>query len=156
MGWRSRAAGSSTSGQLIGDDNAFEEPGWGLGWAWDDFAFGYGAPVGALQYNENQVELMIGPGQEARRPRRHPGDADQRRPEIDHRVTTVAAGPERTRIDLRRVQGSDILIVKGEVALGSATLTDYAAILDPTRTYLNAMRIAFRERGVNIEDADGH
>ena len=24
-------------GHLIGDDNAFAEPGWGLGWAWDDF-----------------------------------------------------------------------------------------------------------------------
>ena len=25
-------------GQLIGDDNAFAEPGWGFGWAWDDLA----------------------------------------------------------------------------------------------------------------------
>ena len=52
-------------GQLIGDDNAFAEPGWGFGWAWDDLSLGYGAAVGALQYNENQVELLIGPGLEA-------------------------------------------------------------------------------------------
>ena len=58
-------ASAAIGGQLIGDDNAFAEPGWGLGWAWDDLALGYGAAVGALQYNENQVELLIGPGLEA-------------------------------------------------------------------------------------------
>ena len=53
------------TGHLIGDDNAFEEPGWSPGWAWDDLAFGYGAAASALQYHENQVELLIGPGREA-------------------------------------------------------------------------------------------
>ena len=53
------------NGYLIGDDNAFEEPGWSPGWAWDDLAFGYGAAASALQYNENQVELLIGPALEA-------------------------------------------------------------------------------------------
>jgi D-alanyl-D-alanine carboxypeptidase/D-alanyl-D-alanine-endopeptidase (penicillin-binding protein 4) len=138
------------SGQLIGDDNAFEEPGWGLGWAWDDFAFGYGAQVSALQYNENQVELMIGPGQEAGARGVILVTPTGSGLTIDHRVTTVAAG-EPNRINLRRVPGSDVLVVEGQVALGSATLTEYAAILDPTRTYLNAMRIAFRRQGVNVE-----
>ncbi|HET9704723.1 MAG TPA: D-alanyl-D-alanine carboxypeptidase/D-alanyl-D-alanine-endopeptidase [Vicinamibacterales bacterium] len=138
------------SGHLIGDDNAFEEPGWGLGWAWDDFAFGYGAQVSALQYNENQVELMIGPGQEAGARGVILVTPTGSGLTIDHRVTTVAAG-EPNRINLRRVPGSDVLVVEGQVALGTATLTEYAAILDPTRTYLNAMRIAFRRQGVNIE-----
>ena len=138
------------SGQLIGDDNAFEEPGWGLGWAWDDFAFGYGAQVSALQYNENQVELMIGPGQEAGARGVILVTPTGSGLTIDHRVTTAAAG-EPNRINLRRVPGSDVLVVEGQVALGSPTLTEYAAILDPTRTYLNAMRIAFRRHGVNVE-----
>lgn len=138
------------SGHLIGDDNAFEEPGWGLGWAWDDFAFGYGAQVSALQYNENQVELMIGPGQEAGARGVILVTPTGSGLTIDHRVTTVAAG-EPNRINLRRVPGSDVLVVEGQVAVGTATLTEYAAILDPTRTYLNAMRIAFRRQGVNVE-----
>ena len=53
-------------GQLIGDDNAFAEPGWGVGWAWDDLSLGYGAAVGALQYNENEVELLVGDASKAR------------------------------------------------------------------------------------------
>jgi len=138
------------NGHLIGDDNAFEEPGWGLGWAWDDIAFGYGAAVGALQYHENQVELLIGPGQEAGGRAiisvSPPGSGLT----IDHRVITAAAG-EPNRINLLRVPGSNVLNVVGQVALGSPTVTEYAAVMNPTQVYLNAMRVAFARHGVNLE-----
>ena len=136
-------------GYLIGDDNAFEEPGWGLGWAWDDLAQGYGAPASALQYNENQVELLIGPGLE-------PGARaiiSMSPPNgfvIDHQVVTTAAG-EPNRIQLLRVPGSMTLTVRGQVAAGSPPVTEYAAVENPTQAYLNAMRVAFGRHGVTIE-----
>jgi D-alanyl-D-alanine carboxypeptidase/D-alanyl-D-alanine-endopeptidase (penicillin-binding protein 4) len=138
------------TGYLIGDDNAFEEPGWGLGWAWDDLAFGYGAAVSALQYHENQVALLVGPGLEAGA---HavisvspPGSGLT----IDHQVTTAAAG-EASRITLLRPPGTDLLTVIGQVALGSPAITEYAAVDNPTQVYLNALRVAFGRHGVTIE-----
>ena len=140
----------TVNGHLIGDDNAFEEPGWGLGWAWDDLAFGYGAAVSALQYNENQVELLVGPGLEAGARGiisvSPPGSGLT----VDHQVVTVAPG-EPSRLTLLRRPGSELLTVSGQVALGSAPLTEYAAVDNPTQVYLNAMRVAFRRHGVNIE-----
>jgi D-alanyl-D-alanine carboxypeptidase/D-alanyl-D-alanine-endopeptidase (penicillin-binding protein 4) len=138
------------TGHLIGDDNAFEEPGWSPGWAWDDLAFGYGAAASALQYNENQVELLIGPGLEAGGRAiisvSPPGSGLV----IDHQVTTAAAG-EPNRITLLRTPGSQLLTVSGAIALGSAPVTEYAAVDNPTEVYLNALRIAFGRHGVNIE-----
>ena len=138
------------TGHLIGDDNAFEEPGWSPGWAWDDLAFGYGAAASALQYNENQVELLIGPGLHtggrAIISVSPPGSGLV----IDHQVTTTAAG-EPNRITLLRTPGSALLTVSGHVALGSAPITEYAAVDNPTQVYLNAMRVAFGRHGVNIE-----
>jgi serine-type D-Ala-D-Ala carboxypeptidase/endopeptidase (penicillin-binding protein 4) len=146
------------NGYLIGDDNAFEEPGWGPGWAWDDLAFGYGAAASALQYNENQVELLIGPGLEAGSRGIISVSPAGSGLTIDHRVTTVAAG-QPNRITLHRTPGAEILIVAGEVALGSKPFTEYAAVDNPTQVYLNAMRVAFHRHGVNIErtplDIDG-
>lgn len=148
----------TVNGYLIGDDNAFEEPGWAPGWAWDDLALGYGAPVSALQYNENQVELLIGPGLEAGSRGVISVSPAGSGLTIDHQVTTVAAG-QPNRIALRRTPGSDLLTVSGEVALGSAPFTEYAAVDNPTQVYLNAMRVAFHRQGVNIErtplDIDG-
>ena len=54
-------------GRLIGDDNVVDggasEPwaGLGDGWAWNDLAFGFATPGGALQYRENVVELIVEP-----------------------------------------------------------------------------------------------
>jgi D-alanyl-D-alanine carboxypeptidase/D-alanyl-D-alanine-endopeptidase (penicillin-binding protein 4) len=148
----------TVNGYLIGDDSAFEEPGWAPGWAWDDLAFGYGAPATALQYNENQVELLIGPGLEAGSRGIISMSPAGSGLTINHQVTTVAAGRP-NRISLQRTPGSDLLTVSGEVALGSAPLTEYAAVDNPTQVYLNAMRVAFHRHGVNIErtplDIDG-
>ena len=137
------------NGYLIGDDNAFEEPGWAPGWAWDDLAFGYGAAASALQYNENQVELMIGPGIEVGSRAVISVSPSGSGITVDHRATTAAPG-QPNRIALHRTPGSDMLTVSGEVALGSAAITEYASVDNPTNVYLNAMRVAFHRRGVNI------
>ena len=138
------------TGHLIGDDNAFEEPGWSPGWAWDDLASGYGAAASALQYHENQVELLIGPGREAGARAiisvSPPGSGLI----VDHQVTTGVAG-EPNRIMLLRTPGSQLLTVTGHVALDSTPITEYAAVDNPTQVYLNAMRVAFGRQGVNIE-----
>ncbi len=137
------------SGQLIGDDNAFAEPGWGLGWSWDDFAFGYGAPVGALQYNENQVELTIGPGMDAGSRAiisvSPPGSGLT----LDHQVVTAPAGAE-SRISLERVPGTAVLTIRGQVAAGAAAVRETAAVPNPTIFYLNALRDALSRHGITI------
>jgi D-alanyl-D-alanine carboxypeptidase/D-alanyl-D-alanine-endopeptidase (penicillin-binding protein 4) len=138
------------NGYLIGDDNAFEEPGWGLGWAWDDLAFGYGAAVSALQYNENQVELLVGPGLEAGARAVISVSSPGSGLTIDHQVTTAAAG-EASLITLLRPPGTDRLTVSGQVALGSPAITQFAAVDNPTQVYLNALRVAFGRHGVTIE-----
>ena len=140
----------TVNGHLIGDDNAFEEPGWGLGWAWDDLAFGYGAAASALQYHENQVELVVGPGLEAGARAIISVSPAGSGLTIDHQVTTVAPG-EPARLTLLRRPGSEMLTVSGQVALGSPPVTEYAAVDNPTQVYLNAMRVAFGRHGVNIE-----
>jgi serine-type D-Ala-D-Ala carboxypeptidase/endopeptidase (penicillin-binding protein 4) len=136
------------SGQLIGDDNAFAEPGWGLGWAWDDFVFGYGSPVGALQFNENQVELQIGPALDGGRAILSVSPTASGLT-IDHRVVTAPAGAE-SRISFERIPGSLVLTVSGQVAAGSAPITETAAVPNPTMFYLNALDEALSRHGIVV------
>lgn len=136
-------------GQLIGDDNAFAEPGWGVGWAWDDLVVGYGAAVGALQYNENQIELLVGPGVAAGDRAiisvSPPGSGIV----LSHAVTTVAEG-QPSRISLERAPGSNLLTVSGQIAVGAQAITEYAAAPNPTVLYLNALREALARNGVFV------
>lgn len=137
------------SGHLIGDDNAFAEPGWGLGWSWDDFALGYGAPVSALQYNENQVELLVGPGLEAGARAiisvSPPGSGLT----LDQQVVTAPAGAL-NRLTLERIPGTSVLVVRGQVAIGAPPIRDTAAVPNPTIFYLNALREALSRHGIVV------
>ncbi|MGE3277432.1 MAG: D-alanyl-D-alanine carboxypeptidase/D-alanyl-D-alanine-endopeptidase [Vicinamibacterales bacterium] len=137
------------NGRLIGDDRAFAEPGWGAGWAWDDLQYGYAAPVGALQYHENAVEVTVGPGM-------GPGNRAIITTApfgsgliVDHDVVTVPESGE-TKITLSRVPGTIFLGVHGTVVTGSAPVTLSAAVDNPTRLYLNALREALARHGVFV------
>ncbi|MDP2055810.1 MAG: D-alanyl-D-alanine carboxypeptidase/D-alanyl-D-alanine-endopeptidase [Acidobacteriota bacterium] len=150
--WAGRLAANGVrviTGRLIGDDNAFAEPGWGLGWSWDDFAFGYGAPVSALQFNENQVELSVGPGMAAGSLAIITVSPSGSGLTLDRDVVTAAAG-EPSRISLERDPGSSVLKVRGQVALGAAPLAATAAVPNPTVFYLNAVREALLRHGIVI------
>jgi D-alanyl-D-alanine carboxypeptidase/D-alanyl-D-alanine-endopeptidase (penicillin-binding protein 4) len=136
-------------GQLIGDDSAFAEPGWGFGWSWDDLSLGYGAAVGALQYNENQVEVMIGPGLEAGGRAILNVSPPASGIILNHDVTTVAEG-QPSRVTLLRIPGSNILTVSGQVAIGSPAITEIAAVPNPTIMYLTALREALARNGVFV------
>jgi len=47
------------SGNIVGDDNAFDEIHLGEGWEWDDLTFWYGAEISALSFNDNCVDFRL-------------------------------------------------------------------------------------------------
>ena len=46
-------------GNVIGDDSFYLDEPYGASWAWDDLQWLYGAPVSALSFNDNAVELTM-------------------------------------------------------------------------------------------------
>jgi D-alanyl-D-alanine carboxypeptidase/D-alanyl-D-alanine-endopeptidase (penicillin-binding protein 4) len=137
------------NGNLIGDDNAFEEPGWGVGWAWDNLQYGYGAPASALQFNENQIDVMIGPGM-APGSRAIIGTSPAGSGlVVDHAVSTAAAAAETT-LDIARIPGTPLLAVRGQIAADAKPATMTAAVDNPTRFYLTALREALARNGIFV------
>ena len=136
-------------GHVVGDDNAVAEPGWGLGWSWDDLSLGYGAPIGALQYNENQIEVIVGPGMapgaRAIVSTSPPGSGILVAPA----VTTADAGAE-SRVEIARRPGTSFLDVRGQVAADARPMSILASVDNPTRLYLNAFRDALARYGIFV------
>lgn len=46
-------------GNVVGDDSYFLDEPYGTDWGWDDLQWPYGAPVSALSFNDNSVELTL-------------------------------------------------------------------------------------------------
>jgi D-alanyl-D-alanine carboxypeptidase/D-alanyl-D-alanine-endopeptidase (penicillin-binding protein 4) len=136
-------------GHLIGDDSAFVEPGWGSGWSWEDLVNGYGAPIGALQYHENEVELWVGPGMTQGAPAIIAMSPAGSGLQVDNQATTGAAD-QPTRITTERVPGTIFLTVRGQVALGAKPRRLDAAVDNPTRLFGNAFREALSRKGLVV------
>jgi D-alanyl-D-alanine carboxypeptidase/D-alanyl-D-alanine-endopeptidase (penicillin-binding protein 4) len=47
------------AGNVVGDDSFYADEPYGEGWAWDDLQWSYGAPISALTFAENTIELNI-------------------------------------------------------------------------------------------------
>jgi D-alanyl-D-alanine carboxypeptidase/D-alanyl-D-alanine-endopeptidase (penicillin-binding protein 4) len=137
------------AGNVIGDDNRFDEPGWGVGWAWDNLQDGYGAPVGALQYNENQAEVIVGPGMGPGAPGIIATSPIGSGIFVVNKVVTATADGE-SAISLSRLPGTPFLHVGGQIADAAKPVTVLAAVHNPTEFYLEALRDVFTRHGIEV------
>ena len=48
-------------GDLVGDDNVFDDQSLGYGWSWDDETYYYAAQLSGLSYNENYIDYTLTP-----------------------------------------------------------------------------------------------
>jgi serine-type D-Ala-D-Ala carboxypeptidase/endopeptidase (penicillin-binding protein 4) len=135
-------------GRIIGNDQAFDDEGIGAGWAWDYLQYGYAAPVGALQYNEDVATLTVTPGATTGAPAIVQLQAGSGLTLLN-RATTVAAGGE-TAIDYRRHLGQPVLEVTGAVPAEGAPITRNVAVVNPTLFFVQSLKDALVVRGIAV------
>ena len=140
------------TGHVVGDDSALEQPGWGIGWAWDDLAVGYGAAYGALQFNDNEAEVTVGPGAT-------PGAApvvyvspSNHGLFLDVQAITAAADAEAS-LTMSRVPGTRFLDVTGRVPLGAVPASDMVAVANPTLFFAAELRATLMRHGIAVDGA---
>lgn len=145
-----KAAGiTAIDGRIVGDDNAFDDDGLGAGWAWDDIATGFAAPVSALQFNEGNVQVRMGPGDAA-------GDRaiatlapDTSAMTLANFVTTGPAGSAGA-VTRRRLPGSARLELHGSLPLRGRPFSLNASVDNPTLYYVRALRAALIADGIAV------
>jgi D-alanyl-D-alanine carboxypeptidase/D-alanyl-D-alanine-endopeptidase (penicillin-binding protein 4) len=49
-------------GNIISDDSYFDDAPLGVGWSWDDIPYPFSAPISALSFNDNKVDVTISSG----------------------------------------------------------------------------------------------
>jgi D-alanyl-D-alanine carboxypeptidase/D-alanyl-D-alanine-endopeptidase (penicillin-binding protein 4) len=144
-------------GRIIGDDNLFDDEGLGAGWAWDYLQYGYAAPTGALQYNEDVVNLVVTPGAAAGAAAvvsLSPGSGLA----LTNKATTAAAGTPET-VDYRRFHDRPILEVTGVVPLTPTpdatgppvrTVGRQVAVVNPTWYFVESLKNALTAQGIAV------
>jgi D-alanyl-D-alanine carboxypeptidase/D-alanyl-D-alanine-endopeptidase (penicillin-binding protein 4) len=135
-------------GRILGDDQLFDDDGIGPGWAWDYLQFGYAAPVGALEFNEDVARLTVSAGAEAGTPASVSLEAGSGL-QLVNRVTTNAAG-SRNVIEYRRRLDESVLEVSGSIAIGSAPVQRTVAVVNPTLFFAQCLKDALIARAIAV------
>lgn len=135
-------------GNIIGNDNNFDDVHLGQGWSYDYLDAWYAAPVGALQFNENYIDLEILPGKSV-------GEKAVITPNIPTEYITivnelVTTDTGRTRIRYNRPFGSNEIKVWGMITTMQDTIEISPAIFNPTLYYVTVLKEVFIEKGINV------
>jgi D-alanyl-D-alanine carboxypeptidase/D-alanyl-D-alanine-endopeptidase (penicillin-binding protein 4) len=140
------------AGHVIGDDSAMDDPGWGVGWAWDDLALGYGAAYGALQYNENEAVVTMGPGVTPGAPPVVYVSPSNHGLLLDIRAVTAPPDAARS-LSVARVPGTRFLDVTGRAPLGSEPVSAAVAVANPTIFFAGELRATLMRHGILVDGA---
>ncbi|UCF20070.1 MAG: D-alanyl-D-alanine carboxypeptidase/D-alanyl-D-alanine-endopeptidase [Gemmatimonadota bacterium] len=140
------------AGNIVGDDNLFDDVHLGPGWAWDYLDAYYAAEIGALLYNEGAVTYRIVPGDSL-------GAAAGlvSLPPTDYLalaadITTVA---DSTEISIRaeRRPFTNEARLWGSIWIGQDTVTRYIAPHDPTLFFVTVLRETLESQGIDVGGA---
>lgn len=144
-----RAAGiTRIDGDVVGDDNAFDDDDLGAGWAWDYLQYNYAAPVGALEFNEDVAQLVIRPGAA-------PGDPPfveltaGSGLHVTNRAFTGTAGSSET-LDFTLPAHSPELEITGGIAVDGKPAMRLVAVLNPTVYFAQSVRDGLVARGIEV------
>lgn len=136
-------------GNLVADDSYFLFEPHGSGWGEEDLEWGYGAPVSALAFNDNELLLHVQPGSMPGIPAQVSlaplGDYYQ----INSRLET-SAKDTREHINVERAEGSKQLDIWGQVPFGASVDDDTVSIDNPPLLIGEMFRNLLEERGIKV------
>jgi D-alanyl-D-alanine carboxypeptidase/D-alanyl-D-alanine-endopeptidase (penicillin-binding protein 4) len=135
-------------GNIVGDDNAFDDRGLGTGWQWDYESLWYAAPSGALSFNDNCVEILLEPT-EVGAPPEMTVDPDVDYVVVKNRAATVPRDSA-TAVIVNRERGSNLVTVYGSVKESAKRLTTYATVTNPTQYFLVALKSVLERKGIAV------
>jgi D-alanyl-D-alanine carboxypeptidase/D-alanyl-D-alanine-endopeptidase (penicillin-binding protein 4) len=137
----------TVDGGVVGDDSFFVDEPYGESWGWDDLQWSYGAPVSALTFAENTVELTI-----TADPASPNATVAEWAPNVDYYTleNTMVPTPagQAAHPGLNRRIGS--LLVRAWGTAPANGLRDGLAVEDPAAFTAAAFRQALLARGVAV------
>ncbi len=144
------AAGiTAIEGRIIGDDNAFDDEGFGAAWSWDDIPYGYAAQSGALQYHQGFVELTVSPGEAVGNPATVTIAPEGSLLELHNSVVTTETGEPRA-VRMARLPTRSLLEVQGTIPVTAEPYVRTAAVVNPTLFFVRALRAALIRGGIDV------
>lgn len=137
-------------GDIVGDDSRYVWQPYPRGWSYADTLQGYGSPVSALVFNDNLIEVRVGPGA-AEAPARLQLTPTLNFYRLSNRTSTSPTRLVSRSLAVRWGREPGEVVLAGQIPLQSRGRTFQLAANDPARYAAVALRAALADRGIEVE-----
>ena len=137
-------------GNIIGDDDNFDEVRLGKGWSHEVINNWFAPPSGALCFNDNSISITIVPTEPGM-----PADITIE-PNSEYKflkkVVTISSKNE-PNIEISKKNGSQVISVSGLISKDSPAKKFYVSVDDPTEYFLYSLYNTLTDNGIEITGA---
>lgn len=136
------------TGNIIGDDNEFDDNGLGEGWEWDYESEWFAAQSSAISFNDNCIEVTVTP------------DPKTKQVKIDINPNTKYAvlvnkvsmvdNDSTTSLDVYRERGTNIITVFGSIRKSDSPRKLYVTVNNPTQYTMVVLKEVLESKGIII------
>lgn len=137
------------SGNIIADDDAFEEESLGNGWSWDDETYYYSALTGGVCFNDNCVDLTIRPGDRVGKKASIEIYPKTKFVTILNNVVTVS-NDSVTNINFYRERNTNIIQCVGTIRKSELEYRESITVNNPTKFTAQVLKEVLESKGIRI------
>jgi D-alanyl-D-alanine carboxypeptidase/D-alanyl-D-alanine-endopeptidase (penicillin-binding protein 4) len=135
------------TGNIIGDDNEFDDLGLGAGWQWDYESDWYAAQSSALSFNDNCIDIVVTADRMTSQAIINI-NPDTRYAVIVNKVSVVNDDSS-TSIKVYRERGTNIITVYGTIKK-SDSLKTFATVNNPTQFTMVGLKEVLERKGITV------
>jgi serine-type D-Ala-D-Ala carboxypeptidase/endopeptidase (penicillin-binding protein 4) len=137
------------TGNIVGDDNAFDDLGLGSGWAWDYESSWFAAPSSAISFNDNCVDIVVTVNRKSHQPEISV-KPDTKYVIILNKAVTVPRDSS-TAIETYREPGTNVITVFGTIRDNSDSVKTYVTVNNPTQYAVVVLKDVLKRKGILID-----
>jgi serine-type D-Ala-D-Ala carboxypeptidase/endopeptidase (penicillin-binding protein 4) len=141
---------NTIQGNIVGDDNCFDDQAMGFGWSWDDETYWYSAYISGLCYNDNCIDLTVSPGDYVGSSAKIQINPNTKYITIKDEIRTSPADST-LEIDYYRKPSTNIIRAFGRCPIGSPQRIESISIDNPTQYTVTVFKEVLESKGIKVE-----
>jgi D-alanyl-D-alanine carboxypeptidase/D-alanyl-D-alanine-endopeptidase (penicillin-binding protein 4) len=138
------------NGNIIGDDNCFDDEYYGAGWSADYETDYYAAQISGLSFNDNCVDIRVAPSAKIADVCSLTVSPNTRYVNIINQTITAAETDSVNDIYFERKRGTNNIFVRGKISNGKKPFIESVTVENPTAYTVMVLKEVLESKGISV------
>jgi D-alanyl-D-alanine carboxypeptidase/D-alanyl-D-alanine-endopeptidase (penicillin-binding protein 4) len=137
-------------GNIIGDDNCFDDEYYGAGWSADYETDYYAAQISGLSFNDNCVDFRVVPSATIADVCSLSWTPNTKYVNVINKTITAAETDSVSEINFERKRGTNTIYVRGKLSIGKNPIIESVTVENPTAYTVMVLKEVLESKGISV------